>query len=174
MNKKEGYILIILMVAVFIMAIGFLLATPIWKTQIQREKEEELIFRGKQYVEAVRLFQIKYPGSFAKTFEELLEERCLRKMYKDPMTENGEWNIILPYGGASRRQEEATQKILVVPQSALASVDNPRIIGVVSSSPDKSIKIYFDQETYDKWLFYYGFDPEKMPEIIYYGETEKR
>jgi hypothetical protein len=48
------------------------------------------------------------------------------------------------------------------------------IIGVVSSSPDKSIKIYFDQETYDKWLFYYGFDPEKMPEIIYYGETEKR
>jgi len=174
MKKKEGYILIILMVAVFIMAIGFLLATPIWKTQIQREKEEELIFRGKQYVEAVRLFQIKYPGSFAKTFEELLEEKCLRKMYKDPMTENGEWNIILPYGGTSRRQEGATQKILVVPQSALASVDNPRIIGVVSSSPDKSIKIYFDQETYDQWLFYYGFDPEKMPEIIYYGETEKR
>jgi type II secretory pathway pseudopilin PulG len=174
MNKKEGYILIILMVAVFIMAIGFLLAAPIWKTQIQREKEEELIFRGKQYVEAVRLFQIKYPGSFAKTFEELLEERCLRKMYKDPMTENGEWNIILPYGGASRRREGATQRILVVPQSALGSVDNPRIIGVVSSSPDKSIKIYFDQETYDKWLFYYGFDPEKMPEIIYYGETEKR
>jgi hypothetical protein len=63
---------------------------------------------------------------------------------------------------------------MVVPQSALSSVDNPRIIGVVSSSPDKSIKIYFDQETYDKWLFYYGFDPEKMPEIVYYGETEKR
>ena len=119
MNKKEGYILIILMVAVFILAIGFLLAAPIWRTQIQREKEEELIFRGKQYVEAVRLYQIKYPGSFPKTFEELLEERCLRKMYKDPMTENGEWNIILPYGGASRRREGATQKILVAPQSVL-------------------------------------------------------
>lgn len=174
MNRKEGYILIILMVAVFIMAIGFLIATPIWKTQIQREKEEELIFRGKQYVEAVRLFQIKYPGSFPKSFEELVEERCLRKMFKDPMTEHGEWDVIVPYEGASRRREGATQKILVVPQSALSSVDNPRIIGVVSSSPDKSIKIYFDQETYDKWLFYYGFDPEKMPEIVYYGETEKR
>jgi len=174
MNKKEGYILIILMVAVFIMAIGFLIATPIWKTQIQREKEEELIFRGKQYVEAVRLFQIKFPGSFPKTFEELLEERCLRKMYKDPMTEHGEWDVILPYGGASGRREGATQKILVAPQSALSAIDNPMIIGVVSSSPDKSIRIYFDQETYDKWLFYYGFDPEKMPEIIYYGETEKR
>lgn len=174
MNRKEGYILIILMVAVFIMAIGFLIATPIWKTQIQREKEEELIFRGKQYVEAVRLFQIKYPGSFPKSFEELVEERCLRKMFKDPMTQRGEWDVIVPYGGASGRRERATQKILVVPQSALSSVDNPRIIGVVSSSPDKSIKIYFDQETYDKWLFYYGFDPEKMPEIVYYGETEKR
>jgi len=174
MNRKEGYILIILMVAVFIMAIGFLIATPIWKTQLQREKEEELIFRGKQYVEAVRLFQIKYPGGFPKSFEELLEEKCLRKMFKDPMTEHGEWNIILPYGGASGRQEGATQKILVAPQSALSSVDNPRIIGVVSSSTEKSIRIYFDQETYDKWLFYYGFDPEKMPEIVYYGETEKR
>lgn len=174
MNRKEGYILIILMVAVFIMVIGFLIATPIWKTQIQREKEEELIFRGKQYAEAVRLFQIKYPGSFPKSFEELVEEKCLRKMFKDPMTEHGEWDVIIPYGGASGRREGATQKILVVPQSALSSVDNPRIIGVVSSSPDKSIKIYFDQETYDKWIFYYGFDPEKMPEIIYYGETEKR
>ncbi len=174
MNRKEGYILIILMVAVFIMAIGFLIATPIWKTQIQREKEEELIFRGKQYAEAVRLFQIKYPGSFPKSFEELLEEKCLRKMFKDPMTEHGEWDVIVPYGGASGQREGTTQKILVVPQSAFSSVDNPRIIGVVSSSSDKSIKIYFDQETYDKWLFYYGFNPEKMPEIVYYGETEKR
>jgi type II secretory pathway pseudopilin PulG len=174
MNKKEGYILIILMVAVFIMAIGFLIATPIWKTQIQREKEEELIFRGNQYVEAVRLFQLKYPGGFPKSFEELLEEKCLRKMFKDPMTKHGEWDVILPYGGSSGRREGATQKVLVAPQSALSSIDNPRIIGVVSSSSDKSIRIYFEQETYDKWLFYYGFDPEKMPEIIYYGETEKR
>jgi type II secretory pathway pseudopilin PulG len=174
MARKKGYILIILMVAVFIMAIGFLVAVPIWKTQLQREKEEELIFRGKQYVEAVRLFQLKYPGSFPKSFEELLEDKCLRKMYKDPMTKNGEWDVIVPYGGASRRREGAIQKIMVVPQSALSSIDSPRIIGVVSSSPAKSIKIYFDQETYDKWLFYYGFDPEKMPEIVYFGETEKR
>ena len=161
------------MVAVFVMSIGLLVAIPIWKTQIQREKEEELIFRGKQYVEAVRLYQMKYPGGFAKSLDELIEEKCLRKLYKDPMTENGEWNIILPYAGASAPKKGATQKILVAPLSALASIDNPQIIGVVSSSSDESIKIYFDQETYDKWLFFYGHDPEKMPEIIHYGETEK-
>ncbi len=173
MNKKEGYILIILMIVVFIMCIGFLVAIPIWKTQMQREKEEELIFRGKQYVEAIRLYQMKYPGSFAKSLEELLEEKCLRKLYKDPMSKHGEWNIILPYGGASKRKKGSVQKIMVASQSALSSIGNPQIIGVVSSSSNKSIKIYFDQETYDKWLFFYGQDPQKMPEIISYGETEK-
>lgn len=166
--------LIILMVVIFVMCIGFLVAIPIWQTQIQREKEEELIFRGKQYVEAIRLYQMKYPGAFPKSLEELLEEKCLRKLYKDPMSEHGEWDVILPYAGASRREKASAQKILVAPQSALSSVDNPLIIGVVSSSPKKSIKIYFEQETYDKWLFFYGQDPKKMPEIIYYGQTEKR
>jgi hypothetical protein len=45
---------------------------------------------------------------------------------------------------------------------------------VVSSSTKKSIRIYNDQESYDKWLFFYGQDPEKMPEIVYYGKTEKK
>jgi hypothetical protein len=35
------------------------------------------------------------------------------------------------------------------------------------------VKIYNDQETYDKWLFYYGQDPKKLPKIIRYGEEKK-
>lgn len=177
MNKRKGYTLIILMIAIFIMSIGLLVAIPVWQTQIQREKEEELIFRGKQYVEAIRLFQKKYPGSFPETMDKLLEEKCIRKLYKDPVRKNGEWNIILPIGGRTtgrRRKSGTSQKILVAPQSALSSIDNPRIIGVVSSSSAKSIKIYLDEETYDKWLFYYGQDPKKRTEIIYYGQIEKK
>lgn len=155
------------------MSIGFLVAIPVWKTQIQREKEEELIFRGKQYAEAIRIFQMKNPGRFPKSFDELIEEKCIRKLYKDPMVENGEWNIILPHAGVSSKKEGSLQKILVAPYSVLSSIDNAQIIGVVSSSSKKSIKIYLNQDSYDKWLFFYGQDPEKMPEIIYYGETEK-
>jgi len=176
MTERKGYALIILMIAISVLSIGLLVAIPVWQTQIQREKEEELIFRGKQYVEAIRKYQIKYPGSFPKNLDELLEEKCLRQLFKDPMTEHEEWNIILLYRGrirARRKKFKSPQKILVAPLKALSSIDNPIIIGVVSSSTKKSIKIYLNQETYDKWLFFYGQDPEKMPEIISYGQEEK-
>lgn len=183
MNRKEGYILIILMVAIFVLSIGLLVAIPVWETQLRREREEELIFRGKQYAEAIRIFQMKNPGSFPKTLDELLEEKCIRKLYKDPMSKDGEWNIILLYQGAQAKtprrerrtsqRSETVQKIMIAPQSALSSIQNPQIIGVVSSSSKESIKIYNDQESYDKWLFFYGQDPNKMPGIVYYGESEE-
>jgi type II secretory pathway pseudopilin PulG len=173
MNKEKGYTLIILLFALFVMSIGLLVAVPVWETQIQREKEEELIFRGKQYVEAIRLFQTKNPGSFPKTFDELVEEKCIRKLYTDPMTEDGEWNIILPYSGISAKKGVSVQKVLVAPLSVLPSIQNPQIIGVVSSSTRASIKIYLEQETYDRWLFFYGQDPDSFPEIVNYGEDEQ-
>jgi type II secretory pathway pseudopilin PulG len=197
-KKPEGYTILILMFMVFVMSIGLMVAVPVWQTQIQREKEEELIFRGKQYVEAMRLFQRKKPGAFPKNFEELIEEKCLRRLFNDPMTPDGEWNLILlsqgpiskrsrQPGRASRgtrtREQTATgrgaeaafavQRVLIAPQRALSAIDNPQIIGVVSASAQTSIKIYYGQQSYDKWLFYFGQDPAKMPEIVYYGKKEK-
>ena len=172
MAQRKGYSLIILLIAITVLSIGLLVAVPVWQTQIQREKEEELIFRGKQYVEAIRLFQLQNPGSFPESFEELIEEKCIRKLFKDPMTEHGEWNVILPYQGVSKGKGESPQKVLIVPFNSLTAVNNVQIIGVVSSSDKKSMKIYYEQETYDKWLFYYGQDPSKMPEIIHYGQEE--
>ncbi len=176
-NKKQplssGYTLIILLFAITVLLIGLMVAVPVWQTQIQREREEELIFRGKQYVEAIRLFQVKKPGSFPKTMDELLEEKCIRRLYADPMTKNGEWNIILPSQRASAKQPGSLQRVLVVPSSMLASVANAQIIGVVSASTQRSVKIYYEQESYDQWLFFFGQDPKKMPDITYYGQEEK-
>ena len=170
---SAGYTLIILLFAISVLLIGLMIAVPVWQTQIQREREEELIFRGKQYVEAIRLFQVKKPGSFPKTMDELLEEKCIRRLYTDPMTKNGEWNIILPYQRASATQKGSLQRVLVVPSSMLASIANAQIIGVVSASTQRSVKIYYEQESYDQWLFFFGQDPEKMPDITYYGQEEK-
>lgn len=86
MRKAPGYMLIMLMVAILIMSIALLAVAPLWETELQRENEEELIFRGNQYVEAVRLYQAKHPGQFPKKFETLVEERFLRKIFRDPMT----------------------------------------------------------------------------------------
>jgi type II secretory pathway pseudopilin PulG len=196
-GKTGGYVLIMLLFVVTAMGIGLLVAAPVWQTQIRREKEEELIFRGKQYVEAVRVFQLKKPGTFPRTIKEMVEEKCLRRPYRDPMNPDGDWNIILlpetagqgsslrprPAGtslGAEQafRQEQggqafSAQTILVAPERALSSIRNAQILGVVSSSTLKSFRIYNDQESYDKWLFFYGQDPKQQPEIIYYGQSSK-
>jgi hypothetical protein len=162
-----------LMIVVFALALGALVALPVWQTQVQRENERELIVRGKQYVEAVRLYQMKYPGSFPQSFEELVEERCIRRLYKDPMTKDGKWNVVLQTGETGEIQEEtAPQKVLVAPQGVLASIDIPVILGVVSASTRKSVLVYQKQTTYDKWLFYYGQDPDKPPQVVVYGSEE--
>ncbi len=170
MQKKQGYSILILLFAVTIISIGLLVAVPVWQTQIRRERETELIFRGRQYVEAIRLFQTKKPGEYPNTLKELVEERFLRKLYKDPITRDGVWNIILLPPAPSAKKGGPVQKILIAPEFALDSLAHPRIIGVVSTSTEQSIKIYNNQDTYDKWLFFYGQSPGKMPEIIFYGE----
>jgi hypothetical protein len=192
--SQRGIALLIVTFAVFLISLGFMLAMPVWQTQIQRELEEELIFRGEQYVEAVRVFQTKNPGRFPRSLDELLEEKCLRRLYRDPMTAHGEWNLILlqqqprttrrtrrarspraatQAGRVAEGQGASPQKVLIAPLSALDSIQTPQIIGVVSTSSLESFRVYNEQETYDKWLFFLGQDPKKLPEIVYYGqETE--
>jgi len=172
-ERRKGYTLIILVFAVFMLSLGLLIAVPVWQTQIQREKENELIFRGNQYVEAVRIYQMKHPGSFPHSFDEMIDEKCLRRLYKEPMTKHGKWDIILPYQGMSIKKGNDLRKVLVVPQDVLSSIENPQIIGVVSPSLQKSKKIYLGQKTYNKWLFFYGQSGKNLPEIVYYGQEKK-
>jgi type II secretory pathway pseudopilin PulG len=169
-GKPRGYVIIILMIAVFAISIGMLIAVPVWRTELQRDKEDELIFRGRQYVEAVRLYLIKHPAKYPASLDELIEEKCLRRLYRDPLTKRGDWLIILappssPTSGAGKFSE-----VTIVPENALDSVKLPRILGVMSPSKDRSIRIYNDQDSYDKWLFFYGQDPKKLPKITYLEE----
>ncbi len=167
-SRPSGYVIIMLMFLLSVMALGLMVAYPVWRTQIQREREEELIFRGNQYVEAIRLYQAKNPGRFPKSLKELYEKKFLRKLYPDPIVADGAWNIILQSGAPRQRgQGGAPQELLVGPASAVAAINNPLIIGVVSASTEKSIKIYNEKDSYDKWLFYFGQDPKKNPTIIY-------
>jgi type II secretory pathway pseudopilin PulG len=178
-----GTVLIILMMAVFIMTLALAVAAPVWQTELQREKEEELIFRGKQYAEAVRIYVQKNPGRYPSSLKELLEKKCIRRLYRDPFGPNGEWNLILasgrPPGGTSGAASRggaaaatAVQQVLVAPERVLPAIKNAQILGVVSSSTAKSIKVYNDQESHDKWLFFFGQDPKKLPTIVYYGQEE--
>jgi type II secretory pathway pseudopilin PulG len=86
-----------LLVAMSITAVMMTVAMPVWKHQVQREREEELVFRGMQYVHAIALFQRKFPNAYPPNVDVLVEQRFLRKKYKDPITND---DFVLLPGGA--------------------------------------------------------------------------
>lgn len=94
-SREAGYNLVVLMVAVTVMNILIAASLPLWSRIIQHDKEEELIFRGLQYAEAIRLFRARFQRAPVR-LEELLEAkpRCIRQLWKDPMSEDGKWKIL--------------------------------------------------------------------------------
>jgi type II secretory pathway pseudopilin PulG len=85
-KNEQGYAMAALIVAMSIMAIMMTVAMPVWKQAAQREKEEELVFRGKQYIHAIGLFQRKFANAFPPNLDVLVDQRFLRKKFKDPVT----------------------------------------------------------------------------------------
>jgi type II secretory pathway pseudopilin PulG len=84
---EHGYAMVALLIALSVMSVMLTIAMPAWKQMAQREKEEELIFRGKQYARAIGLFQRRAgPGALPPNLDVLVEQRFLRKKYKDPIT----------------------------------------------------------------------------------------
>jgi type II secretory pathway pseudopilin PulG len=75
-----------LLVAMAVIAIVLSTTLPVFSTMAKRERETELIFRGQQYARAVMLFQRKYGNALPPNLDVLLNERFLRKQYKDPIT----------------------------------------------------------------------------------------
>jgi type II secretory pathway pseudopilin PulG len=180
MSRNEGYTIVMLLVAASVLAIGILAAVPVWQTQIQRENEDELIFRGNQYVEAIRRYQTKNPGQFPRTMDELFKKRYLRRLYPDPMTKDGQWDVLVQQTRMRRGplptapSQSGNMQLLAVPQADLSSVSNVGIVGVVSTSGKTSIRTYNEETTYDKWLFYYGQDGKVKAEVAYYGRPDKK
>ena len=86
-------------------------ALPLWSHGDPRDKEEELIFRGLQYAEAIRVFQHRF-GRLPVRLEELIEvePRCIRQLWKDPMTEDGSWALVFAgsRGGAGAPRDGRT------------------------------------------------------------------
>jgi type II secretory pathway pseudopilin PulG len=76
----------VLLVAMAVMLPLMTVAMPVWRQQQKREREEELLFRLKQYAHALVLYQRRLPGAAPANLDDLVKERFLRRKYKDPMT----------------------------------------------------------------------------------------
>lgn len=90
-----GFTYVALLAAIVIIGIVLSSAGKYWSSVMQREKEEELLFRGEQYRQAIERYYTALPGrqQLPPSIEELLKDsrsaagkRHLRQQYRDPMT----------------------------------------------------------------------------------------
>jgi len=97
-RTEAGYTLLIMLFIVASMIILLTAATPSLLTQGRRQREEEMIWRGNQYVRAIGLYYRKF-GKYPNKIDDLYQNtnglRFLREEYKDPMnTVDGTWRLI--------------------------------------------------------------------------------
>jgi type II secretory pathway pseudopilin PulG len=157
----RGYLLLSVMIGVLILTVFLLMAVPLWETEIRREREEELIFRARQYVRAIEMYTRKHNNLSPQNFEILVLEKFLRKLYKDPMTAQGRWDAVLQSVGA--------KKLLIVPAEQMGRfLSRGILVGVCSTSPDSGFREYRGRKKYNEWAFYVGEkEDEEMPELEY-------
>ncbi|MFC5861618.1 type II secretion system protein [Acidicapsa dinghuensis] len=95
-SREGGYTLIAVLFLVVMVLITLSAAAPKMAADIQRDREVELIHRGKQYIRAIKLYYKRF-GAYPPTMDALVktnEIRFLRKRYKDPMTGKDDWHLI--------------------------------------------------------------------------------
>jgi len=166
---EAGYNLVILIIVMTVMNILVAASLPAWTAVIRRDKEEELIFRGLQYAEAIRLFRNR-TGGLPTRLEQLIEvkPRCLRQLWKDPMTEDGKWVLIfegqpLPAGGGvpGNLNPDWEGGGTEIPPESLPGGPGAQddvvavgpIKGVRSRSKEDSFLKFDNRDRYDLWYF---------------------
>lgn len=168
--ENKGYALLTAVLAVSIFGILILKARAMWETEIQRDMEQELLFRARQYVTAIEMFRKKNPNMFPQNLDELFEKKCLRKRFLDPMTEEGKWNVVMRSGIPGKNKNA----LLIVPEDMLPEyVRKASIIGVCSSSCEEGFMVYRKKKKYCEWAVYLGEKLDKeMPELKFVAEGE--
>jgi type II secretory pathway pseudopilin PulG len=180
-----------LLVAMSIMAVLMGAALPSWTHLVQREREEEYLFRAKQYARAIRMWQDRnnVANVPAPSVDLLVEQRFLRKKYKDPIT-GDDFVLIQTIPGAQRpgfsqqpglpsspmpgqppqqgqlpQQGQSPQpgQQPLPGQSARPGGTSGGFIGVTSKSKAKGIKLFKGQATtHDQWAMTYMDVPSPM------------
>jgi len=173
-DPQGGYTLVAFVVTLAIMSIMMGVAVQIISFQMRREKEAELIFRGQQYVEAIRLYKQKY-GRYPNSLKEIwtVKPRVIRKKWKDPITDSWYWGIVHPgqggrkigqgRGGAGGAFGTPTPTVTPTPFPTPKPGTPPEqlpmetgpIVGVFSVSGEESIKVWEGRTTYREWKFVY-------------------
>jgi type II secretory pathway pseudopilin PulG len=120
-------------------AMGVMLTVvmPYWKKDLQREDEAELVFRGEAIANAIRTYKAK-TGGYPLALKDLekLRPRIIRKLYTDPMTREGDWDLIT-----------------AVQPGASGDTTGLPIVGVRSKGHQNSYLLYKGKDQVSDWTF---------------------
>jgi len=103
-SQSRGYTYFGVLFAVALIGLSLAGAAAVWRIQQQREKERELIFIGRQYINAITSYYHAAPGGakkYPRDMAELLRDprypnikRHLRKPWRDPLTGSSRWGVV--------------------------------------------------------------------------------
>lgn len=179
-SDARGFAMAVLLVGIAVMLTLMTMAMPVWRQQVKREKEEELLFRLRQYAHALALYQRKLPGAAPSNVDELVKQKFLRRKYTDPMT--GKEFAILRVGqaspgmtsplpgmtGSSPATTGRPGQTTTMPGSGFGGTASPTpgglqpggpsgttstgaMRGVVSTSKESSLRTWKGRTQYDQW-----------------------
>ena len=171
--------MVILLVGMTVMSVLIAAVLPLASAEVQRSKEDELIFRGLQYAEGIRTFRRRY-GRFPNSLKEMYDvrPRTLRKLWKDPITNSNDWGLITltagapapgqpiagpgspPPGGTGLTPRPTPSPAPWSAQSSpFGTAGTPAgapvgpVSGVYSKSKKKAYKIFQGRDVYSDWRF---------------------
>lgn len=145
-NRGATYLMVLMIVMVMGIMLG--LTGQSWRQTMQREREEELLFRGMQIKQALERWhnpgQGQPPASQLDDLKQLLRDprsaanfKYLRRLYPDPFT-NGDW------------------KLYTEPGRGIVAVSSASSLRPIKQSgfPDE-LKEFAGREKYSEWVFAY-------------------
>jgi type II secretory pathway pseudopilin PulG len=101
-TTQSGFTYLFVLMMIALIGMGLAAAGTLWRTEVQREREADLLFIGNQYRQAIRSYYELDPAQprLPQSIDELLEDnrrpdtvRHLRRAYRDPIT-GGEFVLI--------------------------------------------------------------------------------
>lgn len=144
-SEQQGFSYVIVLVAIVVVSIAAQVITPKASRIVHSEKEQELLFRGKAYLQAIASYYQAMPErpAYPRYLSDLekdprfLLKRHIRRLYDDPFTK--EWRVLRNGDGG--------------------------IVGIASSSQEAPLKIdnfpkelnsFAGAERYSDWEFIYS------------------
>lgn len=172
-RSSGGFTLIAIVMWIAILTILIAAVGPSIAMVMRRERETELIFRGKQYARSITQFRKRY-GRYPNTLKEMYEirPRTLRRLWKEPMCDCPDWHLLilgqpdaLPFSTAGTGPGRRGHKN---PQPEPTPTPAPRgfgssseglvgpIVGVGSNLHKEALREWRGQKYYDEWRFIAG------------------